>query len=183
MVKSQNRGAGQKKFEAWINDPGKVMAWVCKHKLEELLDDGGGLAKITNFFPDFVAEGILHVLQSAPAKHWNVTEAARDHTKNNIAHKFWCVGRVRCSERSLLCGSCSCPRAEASSGHALRPQVLEDCACPGSHRTGNFSSAARPSAHIFRRQVSRVLVCCRVASRPAATEPSASHITRPRREI
>ena len=83
------RGAASGKFEAWINDPGKVMGCVAKYPLESMLDEGGGIVKISHFFPDFVAEGILEVLEAIPAKHWNVTEAARDPTSNNIAHKFW----------------------------------------------------------------------------------------------
>ena len=49
----------------------------------------GGLVKISNFFPSFVANGILSVLEAISPRHWNVTEAARDHASNNIAHKFW----------------------------------------------------------------------------------------------
>ena len=81
--------AGAKKFQAWINDPGKVLAWVGKYRIEKMLDQGGGLVKIPHFFPEFVADGILDVLETIPAKHWNVTEAERDLSNNNIAHKFW----------------------------------------------------------------------------------------------
>lgn len=81
-------GAG-KRSSAWLNDPCKVMGWVGKHKLEKMLDKGGGLVKISNFFPNDVAEGILEVIEKISPKHWNVTEATRDFAKNNIAHKFW----------------------------------------------------------------------------------------------
>ena len=78
-----------KRYEQWINDPSKVMGWVGKYNLDELLEHGGGLVKIPNFFPGFVAEGMLEVLESIPGRHWNVTEATRDVASNNIAHKFW----------------------------------------------------------------------------------------------
>ena len=93
--RSRSRNAVNSKFEAWINDPDKVMGWVCKHNLEKMLDKGGGLVKIPNFFPSFVADGILSVLESIPSQNWNVTEAERDHAKNNIAHKFWSVNPFR----------------------------------------------------------------------------------------
>lgn len=89
--RGRSKSAVNQKFEAWINDPDKVMGWVCKYNLEKMLDKSGGLVKIHNFFPRFVADGILSVLESTPSKHWNVTEAERDHAKNNIAHKFWSV--------------------------------------------------------------------------------------------
>jgi hypothetical protein len=88
-ARAGGRGAVSKKFEAWINDPGKVMGCVAKYPLESMLDAGGGIVKISNFFPEFVADGILEALEAIPAKHWNVTEAVRDHASNNIAHKFW----------------------------------------------------------------------------------------------
>jgi len=83
------RSVNTKRYEAWLQDPGKVMGWIGKFNLEKLLDKSGGLAKISNFLPDYVAEGVLEVLKQVPAKHWNVTEAERNPADNNIAHKFW----------------------------------------------------------------------------------------------
>jgi hypothetical protein len=63
-----------KNMEVWINNPAKVMDWVGKYNLDKMLDKGGGLVKISNFFPEFVAEGILEVStknRANVAVYWN----------------------------------------------------------------------------------------------------------------
>ena len=38
----------------WVNDPGKVMAWMKKYNLRKMLDVSGGIVKIPNFLPTAV---------------------------------------------------------------------------------------------------------------------------------
>lgn len=48
---------------------------MAQYDLNALVDAGGGIAKVSNFLPPFVAEGALQVLQHLPPGRWNDTAA------------------------------------------------------------------------------------------------------------
>lgn len=65
------------KFRKWLKSFEDVSAWFGKHgDLEQLLEEHGGLVKIDNFLPTFVAEGMLEMLQSIDEKTWNVSHGS-----------------------------------------------------------------------------------------------------------
>lgn len=63
------------KFKKWLNSYGDVSSWIEKKcpDLEQLLDESGGLVKIENFLPPFVADGVLELLEAIDEKTWNVS--------------------------------------------------------------------------------------------------------------
>jgi hypothetical protein len=68
----------RQRFRKWINSYADVSAWLEKYgDIEQQLDDSGGLVKIQNFLPTFVAEGILEMLQGIDEKTWNVGGAGK----------------------------------------------------------------------------------------------------------
>ncbi|KAI7835681.1 hypothetical protein COHA_010420 [Chlorella ohadii] len=75
----------------WLNSYNKVSKWMAQYDLNALVDAGGGIVKVSNFLPPFVAEGALQILQRLPPGRWNDTAADEDYTHNNIAHRFWSV--------------------------------------------------------------------------------------------
>uniref|UniRef100_A0A383W562 Fe2OG dioxygenase domain-containing protein n=1 Tax=Tetradesmus obliquus TaxID=3088 RepID=A0A383W562_TETOB len=82
----------RQRFRKWINSYPDVSAWLEKYgDLEQQLDDNGGLLKIENFLPTFVAEGILEMLRGIDDKTWNLTAAGDDYVHNNIRHEFLSV--------------------------------------------------------------------------------------------
>mmetsp|Transcript_17382 Transcript_17382/g.29791 ORF Transcript_17382/g.29791 Transcript_17382/m.29791 type:complete len:484 (+) Transcript_17382:80-1531(+) len=72
----------------WLDSYSKVSKWMERYDLETLLEESGGLVKISNFLPRHVAEGVLTDLQNIPDHQWNATEASADYTNNNINHSF-----------------------------------------------------------------------------------------------
>jgi hypothetical protein len=68
----------RQRFRKWINSYADVSDWLEKYgDIEQQLDDNGGLVKIQNFLPTFVAEGILEMLQGIDDKTWNVGGASK----------------------------------------------------------------------------------------------------------
>lgn len=81
--------SNDQQFRRWINCYPAVSKCLGQYDLERLLDDNGGIVKIPNCLPDFVAEGILALLHNLPDSTWNDTSAQQDYTHNNIDHAFW----------------------------------------------------------------------------------------------
>lgn len=73
----------------WLDSYHIVSAWMKKYDIRELLRRGGGLVKIENFFPDFVADHILSAVEAIVDDSWLVTAAIEDLSENNITHCFW----------------------------------------------------------------------------------------------
>eukprot|EP00882_Tetradesmus_deserticola_P015103 GHRQ01016079.1.p1 GENE.GHRQ01016079.1~~GHRQ01016079.1.p1 ORF type:complete len:321 (+),score=104.82 GHRQ01016079.1:337-1299(+) len=82
----------RQKFRKWVSSYADVSAWLAKYgDLAQQLDDNGGLVKIENFLPVFVAEGILEMLQGINDETWNLTAAGDEYVHNNIQHEFLSV--------------------------------------------------------------------------------------------
>jgi hypothetical protein len=65
--------SGTKQLLKWLDSFDKVSAAVEKHgDLQQLLEQGGGIVKVENFLPTFVAEGIYHLLEQFSEADWNV---------------------------------------------------------------------------------------------------------------
>ncbi|GAB4812976.1 hypothetical protein N2152v2_000022 [Parachlorella kessleri] len=77
------------KAAAWLNSYAKASTWMGRYDIHRLLDASGGLVRIENFLPEFVAEAVLQVLQAIPTAKWNPTTAGKDYAQNNISHQFW----------------------------------------------------------------------------------------------
>ncbi|PNW85431.1 hypothetical protein CHLRE_03g186100v5 [Chlamydomonas reinhardtii] len=81
--------AGRKQtWQEWIDDYEAASECIFKHDVEATVIEAGGLARISSFLPEFVAEGILTVLKSIPDSKWNETAAREDYRQNNISHSF-----------------------------------------------------------------------------------------------
>lgn len=66
----------KKQLLKWLDSFDKVSAAVEKHgDLQQLLEQGGGICKIENFLPNFVAEGIHQLLESFTEEDWNVSDS------------------------------------------------------------------------------------------------------------
>ena len=87
--KKQPLPSAHKQLFKWLDSYEKASAAVEKHgDLLQLLEQGGGICKIEQFLPVFVAEGIHQLLEQFSEADWNVTAANDDYTHNNIAHEF-----------------------------------------------------------------------------------------------
>lgn len=63
----------RKKLLKWLDSFERVSAAVEKHgDLVQLLEAGGGICKMENFLPEFVAEGIYDMLENFTEAEWNV---------------------------------------------------------------------------------------------------------------
>lgn len=60
---------------AWLNSYSRCSRWMERYDIDALLEEGGGICKISGFLPDFVAEGALQILESLPPARWNDTAA------------------------------------------------------------------------------------------------------------
>lgn len=68
--------SGRKRLLKWLDSFEQVSAAIDKHgDLMELLESGGGICKIENFLPTFVAEGIHEMLGQFSEAEWNVSVA------------------------------------------------------------------------------------------------------------
>lgn len=76
------------KANAWMQSYQKVKNRLSKYDILRLLDQNGGICRIFDFLPSFVADGIYDTLESLSEHEWNETSAQRDYTNNNIEHRF-----------------------------------------------------------------------------------------------
>eukprot|EP00048_Salpingoeca_helianthica_P001172 m.47289 g.47289 ORF g.47289 m.47289 type:complete len:341 (+) comp11249_c0_seq1:48-1070(+) len=75
----------------WLENYPKVQKWAKQYPLEKLVDEGGGLVKIPDFFPLPVAEYLHQTLLKIPEEAWVDTLSERNYSENNIAHRFYSV--------------------------------------------------------------------------------------------
>jgi hypothetical protein len=61
-----------KRLLKWLDSFEKVSAAVDKYDLLQLLEEGGGICRIEDFLPTFVAEGIFETLEQLSEAVWNV---------------------------------------------------------------------------------------------------------------
>lgn len=62
-----------KRLLKWLDSFEKVSAAVDKYDLPQLLEEGGGICRIEDFLPTFVAEGIFETLEQLSEAEWNVS--------------------------------------------------------------------------------------------------------------
>jgi hypothetical protein len=94
-----------KRLAKWLDSFEKVSAAVDRHDLLQLLEEGGGICKIENFLPTFVAEDIMEALEQFTEADWNVSCWATALTvlaMTNTTHHCACSG----SWSSECCGCC-----------------------------------------------------------------------------
>lgn len=84
IAMSQSRRKAQK----WLNSYRQVSQHLHKWNLDELLDEGHGITKISNFLPEIVAEEILDAVRGIPEGSWLKTEAEENYARNDISHSF-----------------------------------------------------------------------------------------------
>lgn len=65
---------------AWLDSYPRVSRWAARYDLLRLIDGGGGIVRLDDFLPSFVAEGALRMLQDLPPGRWNDTAAEQDYT-------------------------------------------------------------------------------------------------------
>ncbi|GLI68866.1 hypothetical protein VaNZ11_013412 [Volvox africanus] len=82
-------------YEHWMNDYRVASSWIAKKQLERAVDANGGLVRLENFLPEFVAEGILATVGAVSDEQWNDTSASTDYRQNNISHSFSSVKHAR----------------------------------------------------------------------------------------
>lgn len=106
----------------WLNSYPKVSSWMKQYDIEAMLDAGGGLCRITDFFPPHIADGALALLESIPAADWNKTEATQ--------------------VRQLLYVQINVPQDDRPSSRAV--QLQEECKAAGSLLSRHSMQASRP---------------------------------------
>ncbi|KAG2442500.1 hypothetical protein HXX76_002586 [Chlamydomonas incerta] len=92
---AQSARGRKQTWQEWLDDYEAASECISKHNVEERCTDAGGLTRISNFLPEFVAEGILSVLKSIPDSKWNETSAREDYRQNNISHSFASVKQAK----------------------------------------------------------------------------------------
>ncbi|KAG2448268.1 hypothetical protein HYH02_006852 [Chlamydomonas schloesseri] len=75
-------------WQDWLEDYDAASECIYGHNIEAKCIAAGGLVRISNFLPEFVADGILSVLKSIPDSKWLDTSASEDYRQNNISHSF-----------------------------------------------------------------------------------------------
>lgn len=74
MTSKQSSSSSRKRLLKWLDSFSKVSAAVEQHgDLIDRLEAGGGITKIENFLPAFVADGILELLEGMSEAQWNVS--------------------------------------------------------------------------------------------------------------
>lgn len=96
-----------KQLQQWLDSFEAVSAAVEQHgELVQLLADNGGICKIDNFLPDFVAEGIHQTLEQFSEADWNVrcsvgvVAAAAAAAAEGRQHQLTCVSPLHCTGHS-----------------------------------------------------------------------------------
>lgn len=80
-----------KQLLKWLDSFDKVSAAVEKHgDLQQLLEQGGGICKIENFLPNFVAEGIHQLLETFTEEDWNVSDSKLGFSPPLSAQSAYC---------------------------------------------------------------------------------------------
>lgn len=82
-----------KRLVKWLDSFEKVSAAVDRYTLLQLLEEGGGLCRIEDFLPTFVAEGILETLEQFSEADWNVGCCATALTVLVLADTALCLLR------------------------------------------------------------------------------------------
>lgn len=77
-----------KDWKQWICDRERVVAWMSKYDLPQLIRQGNGLVRIQNFLPALVAEGMLDLLTSLPDPEWCIQESKSAADTPEADHKF-----------------------------------------------------------------------------------------------
>jgi hypothetical protein len=127
----------RQRFSKWINSYPDVSAWLEKYgDLEQQLADDGGLVKIENFLPIFVAEGILEMLQGINDKTWNVSDAlaAGCRLLHELQRQQHC-----CSSSSGISSRGSAKQNQAITCNEQALMVLAGCSLESTH-----AQASRP---------------------------------------
>jgi hypothetical protein len=90
----------------WLCSYPAVSKWMRRYRLPQLLDQNGGMVKISRFLPDFVAEGVRQDLLNTPGAKWVDTSASDDYAHNNIRWDPHCMhcpqGVAPASETALV---------------------------------------------------------------------------------
>ncbi|GIL72735.1 hypothetical protein Vretimale_4446 [Volvox reticuliferus] len=82
-------------YERWINNYRVASLWIAQKHVERAVDANGGLVRLENFLPEFVAEGILSTVGAVSDEQWNDTSANTDYRQNNISHSFSSVKHAK----------------------------------------------------------------------------------------
>eukprot|EP00439_Symbiodinium_sp_Y106_P045289 s473_g5.t1 len=80
-------GPTLREAEAFLANYKLASAWLRRVQLREKLREGG-VVRIPKILPDSVAQLALKTLQEMPHESWNLTQANRDASRNNVAHRF-----------------------------------------------------------------------------------------------
>jgi hypothetical protein len=75
-------------YSQWLSSYAAVSEWFKAYDIEQLLDQGGGIARILNFLPPQVALGAHQCLSRIGEQYWHTTASDKDYGKNNIEHMF-----------------------------------------------------------------------------------------------
>ena len=94
-MKIKKHDGGVSQALAWLDSYRKVSTWLESklkaigghQSIDELLESSGGLLKIQNLLPQFVADAVLTMLESRD--DWTTTEANENYSANNINHQFF----------------------------------------------------------------------------------------------
>jgi hypothetical protein len=91
------------KLLKWLDSFDKVSAAVEKHgDLKQLLKQGGGICKVENFLPDFVAEGIYQLLETFTEEDWNVSGSLVYSHLCSVSTKAPTAGQPACKDPPVL---------------------------------------------------------------------------------
>ncbi len=91
MTKSRSKRPKATKdavYNNWLMSYRDVKDWMGQYDLDRLVAEGGGLCRISNFLPAFVADGALRQLERVPDSAWQATAAQQDYSSNDISHAF-----------------------------------------------------------------------------------------------
>ena len=88
MRAEKRKKPGDKEAFRWLSCYETVCAHLSRWDLPRLIQQGNGITRIRNVFPDHVALEILRRLECIPENFWLQTAAEQDYSKNNISHSF-----------------------------------------------------------------------------------------------
>ncbi len=108
----------------------QVSKWMAQYDLNALVDSGGGIVKVSNFLPPFVAEGALQILQRLPPGRWNDT-AADEVGRELAAARVVGAGRIHSILMNMLCFQILVGQGRSRVLHELHHQVAQQAHAVG----------------------------------------------------
>jgi hypothetical protein len=178
QLKMKASSSTRKRLAKWMGSYEAVAGCVARHgDLEQLLLQGGGIARLPDFAPDWVAAGILELLEGLEDQEWNVSEGMQALLCTAPQPHVALRPPTRSRRRQHWLAAAAAAAAMAMAAGAAAPLQLFThlppchCHCHSDHARQRRPAAEQHRTHIPVDQVSRV------GGRVPHAQPAAARLT------